>query len=229
VQRIERLHAITEELRRAAPHTVSAQALAERYGVTRRTIERDIEALRLAGLPMYGRVGRNGGTAVVPARERTLVSLTTAELVSLVVAAHVARGGPYSVAATSAIDKLLDVLAEPERVAADELRQRFRLATDASSINPRVRSVVEDGVRTQTVVRITFTDRHGVTTRRSVEPCGFYATPEQWALVAWCRLRAGGRLFRLDRISRAIPTREACPPRDLDEVLGWVPQPGQAP
>lgn len=229
MKRIERLHAITEELRRSAPRPVAAQSLADRFGVTRRTIERDVEALRLAGLPMYGQVGRGGGSAMLPTQERTLVSLSTAELVSLIVAAHVVQGAPYSVAASTAIDKLLGALAEPERVAAEALRQRFRLAAGDAVIAPRVLSVVEDAVRTQTVVRITFTDRHGVTTRRAVEPAGFYATPDQWSLVAWCRVREAGRLFRLDRISRAQATRQAYTPRDVDDLLGWVPEPGRSP
>ena len=229
MKRIERLHAISEELRRASPRTVSAQRLAERFAVSRRTIERDVEALRLAGLPMYGQVGRGGGTAVLVDAKASIVSLTTAETVALVVAAHVARPAPYSIAATTAIDKLIDALSGPERIAVAALRERFRLSTDLPNVSPRVLSVVEDAVRTQTVVRITFVDQHGVRTRRAVEPTGFYATPPYWSLVAWCRLRDSGRLFRLNRIRRADPTSQPSPVREIDAVLGWVPRPGVAP
>jgi predicted DNA-binding transcriptional regulator YafY len=54
MQRIERLYAISERLRRAAPAIVPAQHLAEELGVTRRTVERDLAALRNAGVPLYG-------------------------------------------------------------------------------------------------------------------------------------------------------------------------------
>jgi predicted DNA-binding transcriptional regulator YafY len=243
VQRIERLHAIGEQLRRSSPRPVAAHVLAERFGVTRRTIERDLASLRLAGLPMYGQVGPGGGSAVLvsSSSSRAFVALTIAEITSLVVAAHHMRGAPYSVAGGAAIDKLLGVLGEPERLAVGALRDRFRLAPSSSSglpvttgrarpaANARVRSVVEDAVRLQLAVRITFTDRHGITTRRTVEPTGFYVADERWSLVAWCRARHAGRMFRLDRIWRADPTAQPCVSRNLDEVLGWVPEPGHAP
>jgi hypothetical protein len=58
MQRIERLYAISERLRRAAPAIVPAHRLAEELGVTRRTIERDLAALRNAGVPPYATAGR---------------------------------------------------------------------------------------------------------------------------------------------------------------------------
>ena len=103
MRRIERLHAITEELRRAAPGAVPARALAERLGVSRRTIERDLATLRMAGLPTYGQMGRTGGTAIVGTGNRSLVSLSTAEIVSLIVAgASFAIGGEKKPKATRA-------------------------------------------------------------------------------------------------------------------------------
>ena len=53
------------------------------------------------------------------------------------------------------------------------------------------------------------------------------APPEEvwevfWYLMAWCRLRGGGRTFRLDRIHGARLTDEAAPPRDLQEVAGDI-------
>jgi predicted DNA-binding transcriptional regulator YafY len=122
MKRIERLHAITEELRRSAPRVVPAGALAARFEVSRRTIERDLDALRLAGVPTYGQVGRRGGTALVVGGASRPVSLTTAEIVSLVVAAHCAEGSPYSISAKTAIDKLLDALDDAQRVAVEALR-----------------------------------------------------------------------------------------------------------
>lgn len=192
---------------------------------------------------MYGQVWPGGGSAVLASSSssRAFVALTTAEIMSLVVAAHQMHGAPYTVAGGAAIDKLLGALGEPERLAVNALRDRFRLAPSSLSglavtigrvrpvANARVRSVVEDAVRTQMALRITFTDRNGITTRRTVEPTGFYAAQDQWSLVAWCRERNAGRMFRLDRIRSADPTSQPCVARDLDKVLGWVPEPGRAP
>jgi len=230
VRRIERLYAISEHLRRATPGTISARRLAEELGVTRRTIERDLAALRLAGLPLYGTPGRRGGTGTVGRRSTAVVAMTEQEVVALIVAAHLAGDAPFATSAATAIGKLLDALDAPERVQADELRGRFRLAArPGSSGSARVRSVLEDALRTRTVVRLTYVDRNGVRTVRGVEPTGFYLDGEAWALIAWCRLRHAGRLFFLDRIAAAHPTRQPFEPRDPDAVLGWVPAPGVAP
>lgn len=230
MQRIERLYALSERLRRAAPAIVPAHHLAEEFGVTRRTIERDLAALRNAGVPLYGQPGRGGGSGSIARPTRTMAVFDDAEIVALVIAAHLAADAPFSAAGRTAIDKLLDLLDEPRRVAVDSLRDRFRVAApDSRSVPPRVRSVLEDAVRAQTVVRIAFTDRNGVRTTRSVEPVGFYSAQGTWSLVAWCRLREGGRLFHLSQIARTTATRQRFEPRDIDQLLGWVPRPGARP
>jgi predicted DNA-binding transcriptional regulator YafY len=227
VKRIERLYAITEELRRHFPRVVSASWLASELNVSRRTIERDMEALRLAGLPTYAQVGRRGGTALVNSGPSRPVSLSVAEVVSLTVAVHIADRAPYSAAGRTAVAKLLDALDDAQRLAAEDLRSRFRLAPKQPAGRARVRSVVEDAVRTQTVVRISYRDRNGDRTRRAVDPVGLYLDVDRWSLIGWCHLREDGRLFHLDRIVRADPTSQLSKPRNVDQVLGWVPRPGQ--
>ena len=78
-------------------------------------------------------------------------------------------------------------------------------------------------MRRSTVVNLQYRDRNDVVTDRAVEPVGFYAGDDGWYLIGWCRLRVGGRIFRLDRIERARATRIEIERRDVDQVLGWVP------
>ncbi len=66
MRRTERLHALTEEIRRRAPAPVSASWRADRLGVSRRTVERDLAALRSTGLPLLSAPGRRGGHALHP-------------------------------------------------------------------------------------------------------------------------------------------------------------------
>jgi predicted DNA-binding transcriptional regulator YafY len=64
---------------------------------------------------------------------------------------------------------------------------------------------------------------------RSPEPCGLLNGTEGWYLIGRCRRRDAGRIFRLDRIRSARLTTEPAPRRDLDDVLGWVPDDVSAP
>src|SRR5881394_3768291 len=63
MQRTERLFALAEYLR-GRRTGVTAEALAERFGVTVRTIYRDLDALRAAALPLAAERGRGGGYAL---------------------------------------------------------------------------------------------------------------------------------------------------------------------
>lgn len=230
MRRIERLYALSERLRRVAPATVPARTLAVEYGVTRRTIERDLATLKLAGAPLFGQPGRHGGSGSVANASRAVVALDHTEIAALVLAAHLAADAPYANAASSAVDKLLDVLDADRRAAVAQLRARFRIAlADHGEVRPSVQGAVEDAVREQTVVRIRYTDRNGVRSSRRIEPVGFYTSGARWSVVAWCQLRDAGRLFHLDRITAAYRTNRTFPARDLDQVLGWVPLAGHQP
>jgi predicted DNA-binding transcriptional regulator YafY len=224
VNRLERLYAINEELRRRAPVAVSATRLAEEFGVTRRTIERDLASLRSAGVPVDADVGRAGGYRLAPTRGSAVFSLGPEEVAALLLAARATEGMPFGDAAATATKRLLDALPASTRVGVEALRDRLRAAVPgAPRARPAVQRAVEAAVRDRSVVRIRYLDAGGVSTARSVEAHGFTGAADGWYLIGWCRLRDGGRMFRLDRIQRATVTREQAPWRDLDEVLGWVP------
>lgn len=53
MNRTERLHALTESLRRAGARGRTAQQLADEFEVTSRTIKRDLAALEAGGLPVW--------------------------------------------------------------------------------------------------------------------------------------------------------------------------------
>lgn len=61
MNRTERLHAVTESLRRAGRQGITAERLAADFEVSRRTIKRDIAALAGGELPVWGRPWRTGG------------------------------------------------------------------------------------------------------------------------------------------------------------------------
>jgi predicted DNA-binding transcriptional regulator YafY len=230
VNRLERLYAISDRLRRAAPTTIPARIFAEEFGVTRRTIERDLASLKSAGVPLFGQSGRSGGAGSIAKPQRILAALSDSEVMAVILAVDLARDAPFGAAASSAAARLLETVSGSQAPSVAALRDRFRVAAStAKPVSKRVRSTIEDAVHRQTAVRLHYVDSDGVATSRLVEPTGFYYSEGTWSLVAWCRLRDAGRLFRLHRITRATATRQPCVERNIDEVLGWVPRPGRAP
>jgi predicted DNA-binding transcriptional regulator YafY len=192
--------------------------------VTRRTVERDLAALRSAGVPVDADAGRTGGYRLARAKGSAVFSLGHEEVVALLLAARAATGMPFTTAATAATQRLLDALPDATRVGVDELRARIRAGRlDVPRARPAVQRAVEAAVRDRLVVRIHYVDADAVKTARAVEAHGFYGAIDGWYLIGWCRLRDAGRIFRLDRITRAAVTRVPAPIRDLDDVLGWIP------
>jgi len=111
---VERQHALIEHLRARAPRTTSARALAERLGVSTRTVERDAARLREAGLPVTVRTGPGGGYTIDARTVLPPIDLSPGEA-SALVAALVAVG-PFSCAtAQSALHKLLAALGTEDR------------------------------------------------------------------------------------------------------------------
>jgi predicted DNA-binding transcriptional regulator YafY len=74
---------------------------------------------------------------------------------------------------------------------------------------------VASALSTGRVLRLAYRDRGGDLTRRDVEPLGYVGSPTHWYLLGWCRLRAGVRAFRVDRIVSVSVTAETPAPRSL--------------
>jgi predicted DNA-binding transcriptional regulator YafY len=127
VNRTDRLYAVVEELRAAAPRPRSARQLARKYEVSTRTIERDILALQDAGVPVYAETGRLGGYVIDPAFTLPPVNFTAPEMVAIAVSLAGADGTPFAYAARSALRKVLAAAPAGQLTEAAELMDRIRL------------------------------------------------------------------------------------------------------
>jgi predicted DNA-binding transcriptional regulator YafY len=217
VNRIERLHALAESLRRAGTRGLTAQRLAEEFEVTTRTIKRDLAALEAGGLPVWGRAGPGGGYGLAETSSLPPVNFTAAQALALNAAMAAAAQAPFSDSARAAARKVLDVLDPVSRRRATELSQRVWVNVQPSA--PRaLMSVLEQALFDQVTVNLSYTDAQGRSTRREVEPMIFALTDGRWLLVAWCRLRDDVRWFDLSRMGRATATRRPCTGHDVTEI-----------
>ncbi len=190
-----------------------AEDAAEQFGVSVRTIYRDIAALEEAGFPIIGTPG-DGYHLSSGAHLRPL-AVTPEEAEALIIAAKVllqdADDG-LTTQLSSAMLKLEGALA-PEAIArvkrldvtvrVPERREKGPLSTILDAVHHRrVLRLVYAGVRRQD------------TTEREVEPLGLVRTGPFWLMAAWCRLRSDVRVFRSDRILSTTVTGERFAPRE---------------
>ncbi|MEV7127664.1 YafY family protein [Streptomyces sp. NPDC093260] len=218
MNRTARLYALVEELRAAAPRPLTVAALAARFEVSTRTVQRDLQTLMEAGVPVRTSPGRGGGWSIDPKMTLPPVHFTAEEASALTVAlAAVGTSAPYAGAARTAAQKIAASMTDSVSAAARELAAR--IVTLPSPSNYEVRAAVEQALTTRTVLRLSYVDAAGRESDRLVEPAGLLATDGRWYLIAWCRTRRAGRGFRLDRITAATPSSEQAQPHDLAELL----------
>ena len=216
--RTSRLYALVEELRAAAPRPVTVAALARRFEVSGRTLQRDLQALMQAGVPVRAVPGRGGGWAIDAETTLPPIHLTAGEASALTaVLATADAATPYSGEARTAAQKITAAMTGAASTAARTLATRIvALPSDGDSAT---RTAVEQALAGHLVLRLSYTDAAGRESERVVEPAGLLTAGGRWYLIAWCRSRQAGRGFRMDRIAAAVATGEPARPHDLTELL----------
>lgn len=217
MNRTDRLHAMTESLRRAGARGCTAAQLATQFEVTTRTVKRDLAALKAGGLPIWGRTGPGGGYGLAERSSLPPINLTAGQALEPTAAVAVTVHAPFSGAARAAARKVLDVLDPAARRRAAELSQRIWVNTEPSA-PLRVLPPLDQALLDQVTVNLTYIDAAGQSTRREVEPMIFAFDEGRWLLVAWCRLRADIRWFNLSRIQSTAVTRRPCTGHTIDEI-----------
>lgn len=200
---------------------VTAKQLAEELEISERTARRDLEALSMAGVPVYSQQGRGGGWSLVGGARTDLTGLTADETRALFMVAGPSAATPQ---VKSALRKLVRALPEPFRVSAetaasavfvDQTRWDRPPAEPPEHLEPLQQAVV-DGRQ----VRLGYRDRDGKDTERTVHPLGLVSKGPVWYLVA--HTEAGLRTFRLNRVRSVEVTDEAVErPEGFDLEETW--------
>ncbi|MGB3697431.1 MAG: WYL domain-containing protein [Gordonia sp. (in: high G+C Gram-positive bacteria)] len=217
MRRAERLLALSEMLRRSGPRGSTAERLAAEFGVSVRTIKRDLTALEHSGAPIWSRPGPGGGYGMVARGALPPVSLSPVQAVALLAAVSAAADAPYADLALAGVRKIMDVLDPQTRARADALAGRIWVDAPVPLAHT-IRSALEEAMAEQRVVRIRYTAGSGERTTRDVEPVMFASASGRWYLVGWCRLRDAMRWFRISGIDRASATKIACSGHAVSEV-----------
>ena len=109
LRRVERQQAIIERLHAARGERVLLRELADELGVSMRTVARDVERLRLSGVPLEARQGRGGGVSLRPAAAVRPIVFDLPEVAALMSSLTV-LGPTVSQSAASAMRKLAEAL-----------------------------------------------------------------------------------------------------------------------
>ncbi|MFD0378027.1 helix-turn-helix transcriptional regulator [Streptomyces sp. NPDC127112] len=202
------------------PREWPGSELAERLGVSARTIRRDIERLRDLGYPVEATLGAVGGYRLVAGAAMPPLLLDDEEAVAIAVglragAGHAIEG--VEEASVRALAKLEQVLPARLRRRVGALQSATVAVTrgDGPSVDPRTLTVMASAVAGPERLRFAYRARDGVDSRRLVEPYRLVSTGSRWYLVAFDLERGDWRTFRVDRVSEPFPTGARFSPRPL--------------
>ena len=202
-RRADRLFQIVQILR--GRRLTTAALLAERLGVSERTIYRDIRDLSISGVPVEGEAG--SGYRLMAGFDLPPLMLTTQESEALMVAIRLLTtwgGDSLAKSLESAQEKVLAILPAESRRKAEQTRV-YAPSFGAQQHSKSDFDVMHQAVSGQQVLALHYRDESGQVSRREVQPLGLFFWGEHWLLVAWCELREDYRCFRLDRCLEITP------------------------
>ncbi|GAA3262541.1 YafY family protein [Nonomuraea helvata] len=212
------------------PREWTGSELAERLGVSGRTVRADVERLRTLGYPVLATRGSAGGYRLGAGAVLPPLLLDDEEAVAVTVGLRTATGG-----AIAGIEEAsLRALAKLEQVLPSRLRRRVGALQaytvpvprgDAGpSVDASVLTTLSAVCRDRERLRFDYHDHAGAATVRTVEPYRLVIWGRRWYLLAWDVERDDWRTFRVDRIRPRTPTGPRFTSRDLpdDDVAAYV-------
>lgn len=209
----------------------SGAELADRLGVTSRTVRRDVDRLRELGYPVNASPGTGGGYQLGAGAELPPLLLDDDEAVAVAVGLRTAAGqGIEGIGETS-----VRALAKLEQVLPNRLRRRvgalnaftvpmLRGGPPVSPVDPALLTELAHLCRDAELLRFEYRSHDGAASRRTVEPHRLVCSERRWYLVAWDVDRAGWRTFRADRITPKPPHGPRFTPREppAEDLAAYV-------
>ena len=168
---------------------MTAGELAGELEVSRRQILRDVDALSLAGIPVYSESGRCGGIALVDEYRTSLTGLNQFEVQSLMIMNnnHALREVGLGVAADQLLMKMLAALPNAQRSTADHIRQRLLIDPTWWWHDPAMPPFWDDlqkAVYEDRIIEATYEKYNGETTEKVLAPYSLICKSSLWYVLA---------------------------------------------
>ncbi len=206
MNRLDRISAILVQLQSRS--VLRAADCAERFGVSVRTIYRDIRTLEQAGVPVCGDAGVGyslvEGYRLPPLMftpEEALAFLTAEKFMESLTDSH--NSGHFR----SGMDKVRAVMRGVQKDYMSDVAEKIAVRRSTPEAKrPDLLQTILKSVGDSEILSMDYTNNDGGVSRRDVEVSGVIFSHPCWYMTAWCHLRGEYRTFRLDRIDNLAPT-----------------------
>ena len=187
---------------------VTAPELAEQFEVSRRTIQRDIESLCRAGIPIATAQGAGGGISIMEGYRVDRTVLTAPEMQAIL-------AGLWSLDSVSGTRRYAQLMEKLSAGTDSLMPGGTHMLIDLSSwyktsLPPKI-ELIQDTIEQHRAIRFTYFSPKGESVR-TVEPCYLVFHWSTWYVWGWCRMREDFRMFKLNRVTE-LTTGEPFDPR----------------
>lgn len=204
---------------------LTSHELAARLEVSERTIHRDMEALSIAGIPVYSERGTGGGWSLLDGYQSKLTGLSEAEVQAMFLTrpAGLLADLGLDKASEAGLIKLQASLPLPHQREASFAQERIHIDVtgwnNAKEAVPVLPTLLE-AVWNERKLQITYHRGECDAVERKLDPLGLVAKGSAWYLVA--RVENSFRSYRVSRVQSATVLPEACErPAGFDLASYW--------
>lgn len=209
MNRLERISAILVRLQSRS--VITARQIADQFGVSLRTVYRDIRVLEESGIPIIGEAGQ--GYSLVDGFKLPPLMFTTEEAIAFLMAEKVisrqSDGDTYHLYC-SGMDKIRAVLRTAEKNILEDFDEYIHIsdtdmqpqAQPSNILQPLLNCIMD---KRQAHIEY-FANYNREITHRNIEPLGLYCMLNNWYVLAWCSLRMDYRTFNLSLIQTITPS-----------------------
>jgi predicted DNA-binding transcriptional regulator YafY len=174
----------------------TAGELADRFGVSTRTIYRDIDILSTAGIPVYTSKGNGGGIGILENYSLNKTILTDNERDGLLLALKTLQATKYPEIDTT-LDKIGAIFKNTQ--AADWVAIDFTPWGSGPNAENKLFNI-KKAILESRIIHFNYINTNGIRSRRTVEPIQLQFKGQAWYLNGYCHTRKEVRTFRLSRI-----------------------------
>lgn len=206
MNRIDRLFGITTMLQ--SKKYVPAEKIADKFGISFRTVYRDVKALCEQGIPVS--FEQNRGYFLVQGYFLPPVSFSSEEANALLLMETIVSAfADKSIQAhyTSALGKVKSVLRSAEKDRLEHLTAHMRMhVPECFRGNFEYLATLQSSLSGRHIVEMEYRNGNGIASLRRIEPIGLVFYGFAWHLIGWCHLRHEYRDFKVVRILRLTAT-----------------------
>lgn len=188
---------------------VTAKELAERFEVSVRTIYRDLDALSIAGIPVYTNKGKNGGIALMEdfVLDRSLLSKEEQNEIMF------ALEGMKKLQENTENDLLLKLGDIFQKSNLEWINIDFSHWGNVGQ-EDKFKNI-KKGILQTKVLQFQYYNTQGDKTERRVEPMQLYFKSKSWYLKAYCLTKQEFRMFKITRMKQVMVTEETFTRREM--------------